>query len=116
MPKNIPVEALNDVAHKDLAYRKIPYAKPQPMGMIADLVVPGVMQAVLDPQGGDPRLWVPLSDTVSLRPVHFNVSQGFYAHVMRVTRGLSTAGQISGSGAFTRSHVRAPSVERKMPL
>ena len=87
MPKNIPVEALNDVAHKDLDYRKIPYAKPQPMGMISDLVVPGVMQAVLDPQGGDPRLWVPLSDTVSLRPVHFNVSQGFYAHVMRVTRG-----------------------------
>ena len=87
LPKNIPVEALNDVAHKDLDYRKIPYAKPQPMGMIADLVVPGVMQAVLDPTGGDPRLWVPLSDTVSLRPVHFNVSQGFYAHVMRVTRG-----------------------------
>ena len=34
--------------------------------------------------------------------------------VMRVTRGLSTAGQVSGSGAFTRSQVFAPSVERKM--
>ena len=87
LPSNTPVDALNDVAHRDLDYRKIPYAKPQPMGMIADLVVPGVMQAVRDPAGGDPRLWVPLSDTVSLRPVHFNVSQGFYAHVMRVTRG-----------------------------
>ena len=34
---------------------------------------------------------------------------------MRVTRGFSTAGQVSGSGAFTRSQVFAPSVERKMP-
>ena len=33
---------------------------------------------------------------------------------MRVTRGLSTAGQVSGSGAFTRSQVFAPSVERKI--
>ena len=60
LPSNTPVDALNDVAHRDLDYRKIPYAKPQPMGMIADLVVPGVMQAVRDPAGGDPRLWVPL--------------------------------------------------------
>jgi 2,4'-dihydroxyacetophenone dioxygenase len=76
-----------DVAHRGLDYRKIPYSKPQPMGMIPDLVVPGVLQAVRDPQGSDPRLWVPLSDTVSFRPLQFNVSQGFYVHVMRVTRG-----------------------------
>lgn len=86
-PQNRPVEALDDVAHRDLDYSKIPYAKPQPMGMIADLVVPGVLQAITDPAGSDPRLWVPLSDTVSLRPVHFNTSQGFYAHIMKVTRG-----------------------------
>jgi len=59
--------------------------------MIPDLVVPGLLQLVADPMGStagvDPREWIPLTDTVSFRPFHFNVSQGFYAHVMRVTRG-----------------------------
>ncbi len=87
LPSNTPVEALNDVAHKDLDYSKVPYARPQPMGMIADLVIPGALDVLKNPAGDDPRLWIPLSDTVSLRPVHFNVSQGFYAHVMRVTKG-----------------------------
>ena len=85
LPQSIPV--LNDVAHADLDYSKIAYQKPQPTGMIPDLVVPGLLQLVKDPMGGDTREWIPLSDTVSFRPVHFNVSQGFYAHVMRVTRG-----------------------------
>ena len=80
-------ERPGDVAHRDLDHSKVPYAKPQPC-MIADLVLPGVLQAALDPSGGDPRLWVPLSDTVSFRPIHFNVSQGFYTHVMRVTKGV----------------------------
>lgn len=66
---------------------KVSYSKPQPYGMIADLVIHGVLQVALDPQAGDPREWIPLSDTVSLRPVHFNVSQGCYAHMMRVTKG-----------------------------
>ena len=87
IPSNIPDPILNDAAHKDLDYSKVPYKHPQPFGMIQDLVVPGVLQAVADPLGGDQRLWIPLSDTVSFRPVHFNVSQGFYAHVMRVTKG-----------------------------
>lgn len=88
-PKDLPQASpiLNDVAHAHLDYSKIPYQKPQPFGMIPDLVVPGLLQMVADPMGGDPREWIPLSDTVSFRPVHFNVSQGFYAHVMRVTRG-----------------------------
>ena len=85
LPHNNPV--LSDVAHAGLDYSKTPYQKPQPMGMIPDLVVPGLLQMVRDPLAGDTREWVPLSDTVSFRPVHFNVSQGFYAHVMRVTRG-----------------------------
>ncbi|MBL8386106.1 MAG: 2,4'-dihydroxyacetophenone dioxygenase family protein [Burkholderiales bacterium] len=87
LPRSVPAAALDDVAHKDLDYSKVPYARPQPMGMIQDLVLPGVLQAVRDLAGGDPRLWVPISDTSSFRPVHFNVSQGFYAHVMRVTKG-----------------------------
>jgi 2,4'-dihydroxyacetophenone dioxygenase len=85
--RELPQGRPSDVAHRDLDYRKIPYNKPQPMGMIPDLVVPGVLQALRDPRGGDPRLWVPLSDTVAFRPLQFNVSQGFYVHVMRVTRG-----------------------------
>jgi 2,4'-dihydroxyacetophenone dioxygenase len=76
-----------DEAPADRDLRKIPYRHPQPAGMVADLVLPGVLQAVRDPSGGDPRLWVPLTDTVSFRPIQFNVSQGFYVHVMRVTRG-----------------------------
>ena len=89
-PKDLPANqasVLTDVAHANLDYSKIPYQKPQPFGMIADLVMPGVLQAGLDASSGDPRLWIPLSDTVSFRPIHFNVSQGFYAHVMRVTTG-----------------------------
>ena len=92
-PKDLPQAnpVLNDVAHADLDYSKIAYQKPQPMGMIPDLLVPGLLQLVRDPLGGgggvDPREWIPLTDTVSFRPVHFNVSQGFYAHVMGVTRG-----------------------------
>jgi len=85
LPQNNPV--LNDVAHADLDYSKVPYQKPQPMGMIPDLVVPGLLQLVADPMGSESREWIPLTDTVSFRPFHFNVSQGFYAHVMRVTRG-----------------------------
>jgi quercetin dioxygenase-like cupin family protein len=77
----------DDVAHAGIDYSKTPYRKPQPAGMIADLVTPGVLQVLSDPAGGDAREWVPLSDTVSFRPLQFNTSQGFYTHVMRVTRG-----------------------------
>jgi len=90
LPQNRPAQnapLLNDVAHAGLDYSKTPYQKPQPTGMIPDLQVPGLLQMVRDPLGGDAREWIPLSETVSFRPVHFNVSQGFYAHVMRVTRG-----------------------------
>jgi quercetin dioxygenase-like cupin family protein len=90
LPQNRPAQVapmLNDVAHAGLDYSKTPYQKPQPTGMIPDLQVPGLLQMVRDPLGGDAREWIPLSETVSFRPVHFNVSQGFYAHVMRVTRG-----------------------------
>jgi 2,4'-dihydroxyacetophenone dioxygenase len=78
---------LQDAAHAKLDYSKVPYAKPQPFGMIEDLVVPGVLDVIKNPMGMDTREWVPLTDTVSFRPIHFNVSQGFYAHVMRVTKG-----------------------------
>ena len=78
---------MSTIADQGLDYSKMPYNRLQPMGMIPDLVVPGVLHAVRDPLGSDPRLWVPLSNTVSFHPIHFNVSPGFYAHVMRVTQG-----------------------------
>ena len=34
----------------------------------------------------DPRAWVPLSEHVAVRPLQFNVTQGQYTHVMRVTK------------------------------
>ena len=56
-----------------------PYLGAQPDDMRPDLVVPDVWPA-------DDRLWVPLSDGVWSRPLHFNVTAGQYTHVMRVTR------------------------------
>ena len=56
-----------------------PYLGDQPQDMRPDLVVPDVWPA-------DDRLWVPLSDGVWSRPLHFNVTAGQYTHVMRVTR------------------------------
>ena len=63
LPQNAPVAALNDIAHKDLDYSKVPYRKPQPMGMIPDLVMPGVLQAVRDPAGGDRSRAVGVDET-----------------------------------------------------
>lgn len=59
---------------------RIPYQKPQPYAMRPDMVV-------LDGLGrSDPRVWVPLSNHVSVRPLQFNVTLGQYTHVMRVTK------------------------------
>ena len=68
---------LNLVRHRDP--RAVAYAMPQPESMRPDLVVPDILPA-------DSRLWVPLDDGVWSRPLHFNVTQGQYTHVMRVTR------------------------------
>jgi 2,4'-dihydroxyacetophenone dioxygenase len=66
-----------DVRARDTS--AIAYAKPQPTSMRPDLVVADVWPA-------DERLWVPLDEGVWSRPLHFNVTQGQYTHVMRVTR------------------------------
>ena len=60
-----------------------PYLGDQPDDMRPDLVVPDVWPA-------DDRLWVPLSDGVWSRPLQFNVTQGQYTHVMRVTSRASS--------------------------
>jgi 2,4'-dihydroxyacetophenone dioxygenase len=58
---------------------KTPYRGDQPSAMRPDLVIPDVMP-------GDDRAWVPLSDGVFSRPLQFNVTQGGYTHLLRVTR------------------------------
>jgi hypothetical protein len=66
-----------DVRTRDT--RASPYEGKQPADMRPDLVVPDLWPA-------DERLWVPLDDGVWSRPLHFDVTQGQYTHLMRVTR------------------------------
>jgi quercetin dioxygenase-like cupin family protein len=66
-----------DVRARDA--RAIAYAGRQPDDMRPDLVIADVWPS-------DERLWVPLDDGVWSRPLHFNVTQGQYTHVMRVTK------------------------------
>jgi len=61
--------------------RKIAYAKPQPHGMISDIVIPGALD--LD---GDERLWVPQSKGVWFRPLLLSVSQGYFVSLLRVRK------------------------------
>jgi hypothetical protein len=51
----------------------------QPDDLRDDLVVDDVLPE-------DERVWVPLSDGVFSRPLQFNVTQGQYTHLLRVTR------------------------------
>ncbi|MGZ5118425.1 MAG: cupin domain-containing protein, partial [Burkholderiales bacterium] len=59
---------------------RIAYQKPQPKYMRPDMVIPDAMGQ------NDPRLWVPLSNHVAVRPLQFNVTLGQYTHVLRVTK------------------------------
>jgi len=59
--------------------RRVPYAKPQPWGMVADLVEHEVL-------GDDERLWAPIGELSWSRPLHLNVTGGYYVHLLRVRR------------------------------
>ena len=59
--------------------RKRPYARPQPFGMMPDLVTAGAID-IDDPQG----FWVPQAEGVWFRPLVLSVSQGFYVNLLRV--------------------------------
>ncbi len=58
---------------------RIPYAKPQPWGMTPDMVIPDV-------NTDDEKLWAPISPGIWSRPIHLNVTGGFYVHLLRVKR------------------------------
>jgi 2,4'-dihydroxyacetophenone dioxygenase len=63
----------------DTSEDRVAYRREQPPEMRADFVIPDVWPS-------DDRLWVPLSEGVSSRPLQFNVTQGQYTHVLRVER------------------------------
>ena len=75
---------------------RIPYAKPQPWGMTPDMVIPDV-------NTDDEKLWAPISPGIWSRPIHLNVTGGFYVHLLRVKRsGLLQrhrhSGQVHATG------------------
>ncbi|MBM3344483.1 MAG: cupin [Betaproteobacteria bacterium] len=63
--------------------QRIPYQKPQPLHMRPDLVIHDAMALSAH---SDSRAWVPLAERVAVRPLQFNVTQGQYTHLMRVTK------------------------------
>ena len=58
---------------------RIPYQKPQPWGMTPDMIHHDVMAQ-------DERLWAPIAPDIWSRPIHLNVTGGFYVHLLRVKR------------------------------
>ena len=70
---------------------RIPFRKPQPWGMAPDMVIPDVLT-------GDERLWAPVGEGVWSRPLHLNVTGGFYVHLLKVRRsGLLQRHRHSGA-------------------
>jgi len=57
----------------------VPYQKPQPWGMTPDMIQHDLLE-------GDERLWAPISEGIWSRPIHLNVTGGFYVHLLRVRR------------------------------
>ena len=58
---------------------RIPYQKPQPWGLRPDMVVKDLMT-------DDPRMWAVIAPGITSRPIHLNVTGGYYVHLLRVTR------------------------------
>ena len=62
--------------------RAIPYALPQVPFMSADLVHLGVLGQWLE----DDALWVPVTASVSFKPLLLSTSGGYYVNLLRVRR------------------------------
>mmetsp|Transcript_26736 Transcript_26736/g.68661 ORF Transcript_26736/g.68661 Transcript_26736/m.68661 type:complete len:229 (+) Transcript_26736:155-841(+) len=56
-----------------------PFMATCPPEAAAEIAVPNVLPE-------DERIWVPQTDTVSFRPLCFNVSQGYYVNLLRVRK------------------------------
>ncbi len=66
---------------KNLDARAIPYQRPQPIGMVKDILIGDALK--LD---GDPDSWVPQAENVWFRPLVLNVSAGYYVNLLRVRK------------------------------
>jgi 2,4'-dihydroxyacetophenone dioxygenase len=77
--KPIDLPAAETAAAAAAGTDKVPYQKPQPWGMAPDMVVPDLLT-------DDQRLWAPVAPQIWSRPVHLNVTGGFYIHLLKVTR------------------------------
>jgi 2,4'-dihydroxyacetophenone dioxygenase len=60
--------------------RAIPYQLPQPPDMSPDIVHSGILDTWLE----DDNLWVPMTPTVSFKPLLLSASQGYYVNLLRV--------------------------------
>lgn len=69
----------------------IPFQGQQPWGMPGDMVWNDLVD-------GDERLWAPLGANSWSRPIHLNVTAGYYVHILKVTRaGLIQRHRHSGA-------------------
>ena len=78
--------------------RPIAYQKPQPTGMLADVLQPGALD--LD---SAPETWVPQAEDVWFRPLLLSVSSGYYVNLLRVRKAgiLSRHRHLGPVHAFT---------------
>jgi quercetin dioxygenase-like cupin family protein len=69
------------------------YAGRQSYAMVRELIQPGVMTKWLE----DDNLWVPQSESVSLKPLMLNTSNGYFVNLLRVrTSGVISVHKHSG--------------------
>jgi hypothetical protein len=71
---------MSTVSEKRGDEEAIPYQLPQPPFMSADIVHLGVLDKMLE----DDKLWVPMTKTVSFKPLLLCASQGYYVNLLRV--------------------------------
>ncbi len=86
-------EATPQTSRRPLDTSKIAYQLAQPMGMVPDSMIESAL--ILD---GDDREWVPQAQGVWFKPLHLNVTQGYYLNLLRVR----------GSGVLSRHRHLGP--------
>ena len=61
---------------------KIPYQRPQVPYMAADLILPDALNVSAE----DDNLWVPVTESLSFKPLLLNTSAGYYINLLRVQK------------------------------
>jgi quercetin dioxygenase-like cupin family protein len=60
---------------------RVPYRGPAVYGVPSDKVLPGI----LDPDAS-PELWVPQTESFFFKPIVFNVTDGYFVNLVKVTK------------------------------